>query len=126
MKKFKNDQPSHSRLVKCRVCKLELKWKNYGDHLLVVHPGENSKNLSTLTDQSISSFFSSKGDSSRKRQRDSDVFDVHNSTDEEAPSETHSGVENDEIPMPAHVEDDVSQRVEGRAHVEVFRKSKIW
>ena len=50
---------------------------------------------------------------------------MHSSTDEAAPSETHSEVENDEIPMPAHVEDDVSQRVEGRAHVEDERRQRV-
>ena len=55
--KYKNTQPSHLRRVKCRVCKVELKFKNYGNHLANVHPAEDNKNLSSLSDQSISRFY---------------------------------------------------------------------
>ena len=79
LKKDRNDRPSHMQLINCRVCHKKIKLKNYKDHLVMLHPRENSSNLSSFTDQSIAGFF--KKSTSSKRQR-SEVFD----TDEEEES----------------------------------------
>jgi len=88
--KYKNNQPSHLQRVKCRVCKLELRYKHYGTHLLNVHPEEDSKNLSSLSDQRFSSFFQQ---NSSKRPRIS--VDVGVNLDENANQADEERGEND-------------------------------
>ena len=63
--------PSHLIKVKCRVCKREIKYKNYKEHLKQVHSDQDENNLQGATDQSISSFFSSSssGGQNPKRSR---------------------------------------------------------
>ena len=50
--------PSHTRKGICRVCKINIKEKNYKHHLAIQHPSEDSTDLSWANDPSIKSYFS--------------------------------------------------------------------
>ena len=41
---------SETMKVKCRICQMELLEKNYKHHLKTVHPKEDSKDLSRISD----------------------------------------------------------------------------
>ena len=50
-------RPSHLAKGKCRVCRKEIKWKNYKEHIQIVHPGEDSNDLSWANDRNIATYF---------------------------------------------------------------------
>ena len=67
-----NECISHVRKVKCRVCRKELKYKNYKDHLRKVHDDEDENNLTEASDQPITSFFHTRGPNPKRSRTDTD------------------------------------------------------
>ena len=58
-KKKVDNCASHTSLVICCVCGLEILHKNYERHLKIKHPSENSKNLKPKNVMDLNHWFSS-------------------------------------------------------------------